>query len=627
MNIKDDLFLAVNGLDLQSMEIPDDKPMYGNFIRIDEDVERTLMNDIVKMKDGNLPLTNTYQKEMIAFYKQAMDYTRKEKESWDPFRPYIKKIESLKDFKELVDFSTKNILVSFPINLSVSSDMKNATTNTVYVSGANTFLPDKTYYEETHPNGALLLNVAKEQVRSLLLDYGYPQQEAEEMIEEAFYFDRQFKDYTKTSIERSNYAESYNPRSIEEVEAYSSHMSLKTWISTILNQDVMEVIVENPNYFEHLNEFFHPNNFKAIQSWMIVCEFLSVGALLSEDIREKSSVYTKALTGNTAISTKEKHAYRLVSSTFKDVLGDYYGKTYFGQEAKKDVEDMVARIIDTYRKRLSRNTWLSKETIEKAITKLNKIEVLIGYPSEIDKVYSHVHVDETKSFYENYMHIREVFELHQLAQYKKPVDRSKWEMGAHDVNAYYHPFNNLICFPAGILQSPFYSLSQGDSKNYGGIGAVIAHEISHAFDNNGAKFDEFGNLNNWWKEEDFNVFHQKAQQMIDLWNTFTTADGKVSGELTVSENIADLGGLACALESLKQKEGYCLKDFFTNWARVWCLKVRPEFAQLLLQMDVHAPASLRANITPRHFDEFYQTFEVTSEHQMYLKPEHRITIW
>ena len=200
-------------------------------------------------------------------------------------------------------------------------------------------------------------------------------------------------------------------------------------------------------------------------------------------------------------------------------------------------------------------------------------------------------------------------------------------MSSNTVNAYYNPSLNHICFPAAILQKPFYSLEQSKSENYGGIGAVIGHEISHAFDNNGSQFDENGNLNNWWTKEDYEIFESKAKAMIDLFDGIPFAGDKINGKLTVSENIADAGGLSCALEALKNGGEYNLEEFFINWAKIWRIKARPEFLSMIIKVDVHAPGELRANIQPKNLDDFYTTFGITEKDEMYLEPEKRVNIW
>ena len=227
----------------------------------------------------------------------------------------------------------------------------------------------------------------------------------------------------------------------------------------------------------------------------------------------------------------------------------------------------------------------------------------------------------------NALHFSQLKRLADYQKWNQPVERAEWEMSADTVNAYYHPFRNIIVFPAAILQTPFYSLKQSSSQNFGGIGAVIAHEISHAFDNNGSLFDEYGNLNNWWTEDDQKHFQKLADQMIAEFDGLEIAGGKVNGKLTVSENIADAGGLSCALEAAKKDADVDLVDFFMNWATIWRMKARPEYTQLLLSIDVHAPNKLRANVQVQNLADFYQVFDIQPNDAMYLAPEKRVRIW
>ena len=312
---------------------------------------------------------------------------------------------------------------------------------------------------------------------------------------------------------------------------------------------------------------------------------------------------------------------------FNQVVGAYYARKYFGADAKADVEHMVRQMISVYEERLKKNDWLSPETREKAITKLEHLGVQVGYPDKIPAVYDHLKVDPTKSLLENLVIMSRIVARNQFAHFGKPVDRMRWEMSPATVNAYFHPFKNVIVFPAAVLQAPFYSLKQSSSQNYGGIGAVIAHEISHAFDNNGSLFDEYGNLNNWWTKEDAAHFKELAQAMIDEFDGLPFAGQKVNGKLTVSENIADAGGLSCALSAAKKEGDFDAQAFFINWARIWRTKARKEYQQLLLSIDVHAPQKLRANVQVKNLADFYEAFNIQSDDPMYLAPEKRVTIW
>ena len=291
---------------------------------------------------------------------------------------------------------------------------------------------------------------------------------------------------------------------------------------------------------------------------------------------------------------------------------------------------MVQQMIQIYQERLSKNEWLEEETKKTAILKLNRLGIHVGYPEEIPSIYSRF-ITTSKadggSLIENVEQFNKITSDYSFSRYNQKVDRNEWEMSADTVNAYYHPQKNVIVFPAAILQAPFYDFKQSRSANYGGIGAVIAHEISHAFDNNGAKFDELGNLNDWWTETDLAHFEELTKQMIEQFDDIPFGNGKVNGTLTVSENIADAGGLSCALEAAQLEEDFSGTDLFENWARIWRQKSQEQYIDLLLAVDVHSPNKLRANIQVKNSDEFYHLYDITKSDAMYLEPEKRISIW
>ena len=287
----------------------------------------------------------------------------------------------------------------------------------------------------------------------------------------------------------------------------------------------------------------------------------------------------------------------------------------------------MATMIEVYKNRLAQNDWLTPETRDKAIVKLNVIKPYIGYPDELPERYSRKVVDENLTLFENAQKLSQIDIAYSWSKWNQPVDYKEWGMPAHMVNAYYNPQKNLIVFPAAILQAPFYDLHQSSSANYGGIGAVIAHEISHAFDTNGASFDENGSLNNWWTEHDYQAFTERTQKVIDQFEGQDSYGAKVNGKLTVSENVADLGGIAAALEAAKKEADFSAEEFFTNFARIWRMKGREEYMKLLASVDVHAPAKLRTNVQLPNFDDFFTTFDVQEGDGMWRSPGDRVIIW
>jgi len=255
------------------------------------------------------------------------------------------------------------------------------------------------------------------------------------------------------------------------------------------------------------------------------------------------------------------------------------------------------------------------------------MKIKMGYPDKADEIFDKFEVGKNDSLYKAVGNINKVRLLDSIAKLDKPVDKTKWLMPGHMVNACYDPSRNDITFPAAILQAPFYSLKQTRSENLGGIGAVIGHEISHAFDNNGANMDENGNINNWWTKEDFKKFAKKTKDMVKQFEGIELPFGKVNSELIVSENIADNGGMAVTLHIMKGMKNANYEEYFLNWARIWCQKAKPEYEALLLTVDVHGPVILRTNMPPRNFQEWYDTFNVKKTDKMYIAPNKRVVIW
>lgn len=630
--LKQDFFEAVNEEWLKTATIPADKPATGGFQDLVDGIDQLMMRDTDEMLADPTKVTSDKMRHFLAYYQLANDYEYRDQLGATPLQPILERIEQLTSFDELNQQFPEWTLDSLPLPvvLDVDADMKNAQVNAFFASPPSLFLPDKTYYEAEHPNGAQLLSVFFDMMVQLLEMTGRERSQAEAIVEQAIQFDKLIAPHVKSAEENADYSQMYNPRAFTEFTAYTDALDLTTLTTGLIGTRPDQVIVTDPVYFEHLAELLTTPHFRLLKSWMIVKTVRSLSSYLSEDFRQVSGIFSRTLSGTDEAMPQKKAAYYLASGQFDHVLGDYYGNKYFGEAAKKDVEEMVKKMINVYQKRLETNEWLSDATREKAIVKLNKLGIQVGYPDKIPALFDAfqtVPANEGGTLLSNALNFSHLTLKDRFSKWNKPVDRDEWEMSADTVNAYYHPFRNVIVFPAAILQAPFYSLEQSSSANFGGIGAVIAHEISHAFDNNGAKFDEFGNLNNWWTEEDFSHFQEKAQAMIEQFDGVPFADGTVNGKLTVSENIADAGGLSCALEAAMTEDDYSAADFFMNWATIWRTKAKKEYQQLLLQIDVHAPAKLRANIQPQNLAEFYETFAITEEDPMYLAPEKRVHIW
>lgn len=630
--LKDDFYEYVNGAWLETAEIPEDKPATGGFQDLVDEIDRLLMKEFEDFSQHPETIPPGRLQDAVAYYDLAKDYESRDRLGATPLRPLLERVtalENLEDLnRQLVDWVLEGL--PLPFDVDVDQDMKNTRFNTFFAGPAGTILPDKTYYDEDNAQGPQLLDAFGTMTRAVLEKLEYSKEQAATIVSEALAFDRLIVPHVRSSEENADYSKNYNPRTFDEFTKYSQFFDLRSLTLGLIGQEPEKIIVTEPDYFTALDEIANPTNFPLMKSWLLIQVALAFTGYLSEELRVLGGTYSRQLSGATAPKPQDKAAFYLANGRFSQVVGEYYGRKYFGPKAKADVEHMVKEMIAIYQERLEHNTWLSEATCQKAIVKLGTLGIHVGYPEKIPAFYDRFHTkpkSEGGTLVENARRFARIVREDRFSKYGQAKDREEWEMSAATVNAYYHPFLNVIVFPAAILQAPFYSLEQSKSANYGGIGAVIAHEISHAFDNNGAKFDEFGNMNNWWTDADLAQFEKLSQAMIAEFDGLPYAGGKVNGTLTVSENIADAGGLSCALAAAKKEDQVSLEDFFTNWAKIWRSKARPQYEQLLLAIDVHAPAKLRGNIQLQNIDDFYTTYDINEQDGMYLAPEKRVHIW
>ncbi len=630
IRIQDDLYQAVNGEWLKTAVIPDDRPMTGGFAELDQDVEKTMMADFKAFADGTKTTDIPEMKYAVSLYKKILDTERRNKEGIAPALPVLEKIRSVKTPEDLNNVAAEFLLndIDLPIQTSVEADMENAEKHSFIMLGAPIILPDTTYYADDNPAGAQLLAIYSDMASKLLAYTPLSEDEQKKYLEDTLAFDALVAQKVKSQVEWSEYYKNHNPMSVDEVSSYVAPLDIKKLLCDLYGSNSPDtIIVYDPKAIKEMNGYFTRDNFDMYIHWAYVRALIKSAGCLSETLASLSKTYRRALTGVAADPAIDKQAYNVASMMYSEPVGVYYGRTYFGEEAKKDVVELVKKIIETYKLRVRKNTFLAEQTKEQAIKKLSTIEIKMGYPDTVKEFWSTLVFDENDSYFDAMCKLSSIRNKDAIDRLLKPVDRTEWAMPGHMVNACYNPNSNDITFPAAILQKPFYSIKQSVSENLGGIGAVIGHEISHAFDNNGAKFDERGNLKDWWTEDDFKAFDDLTKDMIAQFDGIEYHGGKVNGELVVSENIADNGGMGVTLEIMHTLSAPDYQSYFKNWARVWCMKAKEEYIQLLLSVDVHSPNVLRANMPPRNFGEWYDAFDVTENDKMYIAPEKRISIW
>lgn len=622
--IQDNLYLAVNSEWISKAKIPADRPAISSFGEIDLKIEKELMDDLAAFAADkkDMPAVSNFDKA-IATYKLAADFDKRDAEGFKPAEADLQTLTDLKDIASLKqNLASLFLRFSFPFYFEVEPDRKNTKVNSLSFDRNSLILPDTTSYQS--PASKQLLAVWQKQTENLLKLAGVDEAAAKKYTADALALDAKIVKVAKSAEERADDVALYNPIKTSDFEEKTSSLDLGQLLTQLFDHQPEKVVVREPKFLDHFNELFNEANFAELKGWLIAMFINKAAGFLSEEFRQAAFPFRQATYGQKELPSQAKEAYHTANRLFSDVIGVYYGQTYFGADAKADVEDMIHRMIDVYEQRINANEWLSPATKQKAINKLRALVLKIGYPDKIEHVYDLFQVED--DLYSTQANMREVDWKYNFAKLYKPVDRSEWYMPGNLINACYDPQRNDITFPAAILQTPFYDLKASRATNYGGIGVVIAHEISHAFDNNGAKYDEFGNMKNWWTKKDFAEFEKRTQAEIDLFDGIKYGPVTLNGKQIVSENIADQGGLTAGIEANKNEHGD-MQELFKNYARIWASKESPEIIKTIAAFDVHAPGPERVNVQVQCQPEFYKAFNVQEGDGMWLDPDKRVVIW
>ena len=628
--VASNFYQAVNKEWLLKAKIPVDSPSIDSFYTLDEDVKGKLKKDIKNLGEGKESSDITGMSEFITFYKAASDYKQREKDGLEPLKPYLKEIEDIKDLNDLANKSASltDKGIPLPFGYDVGTNAENTSQKQIQLSPPSILLPDVSIYKDEASKKQYLTPIETATKKALEM-LGYSEKNSKRIVKEALEFDEIIAKYSLSNEEMSESKNLVHPKTAEEINAYSGSFKLYDVIKGIMGRDLETINVPNTKYFENYSKVVNQDNFSKIKSWMLVQEAMAASNSLTEDYRLNFQSISMAIMGTQKPISKEDTVYEMSVNLFSDVMSVYYGRKYFGEEAKTDVTGMIDKIKNVYRGRLQQNDWLTEETRNKAIEKLDKMKVFVGYQEDVDPGTKELHLDPNKSFFELSEDIAQFGKRYTIDHFDEPIDKNKWSGSAFDINAYYNPESNSINFPAGILQAPFYDKNQSTEKNYGGIGVVIGHEITHAFDSNGADYDENGDMHNWWTKADSKAFDKRIKAFEDQWNGLEIYGTKVNGKLTVTENVADAGGLSSTLQVLKtDMTKPNLKDYFENYANIWKQKASLQYNKYTMVQDVHAPNELRVNQQLKNLPEFYEAYpQIKEGDDMYLAPSKRISLW
>ncbi|MFC4691527.1 M13 family metallopeptidase [Dokdonia genika] len=568
------------------------------------------------------------------FYASGMDTLSIDKRGITPIQALLEKIDGTSTTEELMDVVANQIKKGDYSFLApyISPDQKNSKLNILHLAQTGLGLPDRDYYFNEDPSSVAIQDAYKTYLTTLFELVG--DTEATKNAAIVYAIEKELADSHKTRIQRRVIKDNYNKVSVVDLDNGHNQIDWKH-IFTTLGTDIDSLNVRQPAYYDKVNDVLASTSLKDLKLYVKAKSLSNHDNILSTPFQDASFAYTKVISGQSEQQSRTKRMVRNVDRQIGFALGQLYVKRYFNEEAKERALDLVNNFQKSLEQRIENLEWMSDSTKVKAKEKLFAINKKIGYP-DVWRTYD-VEINRDQ-FFENVVALLNDSYQHELKQLNKAPNRDEWGTTPSTVTAYYNPSLNEIVFPAGILQAPYFDLYADDAVNYGGIGMVIGHEFTHAFDDQGAQYDKEGNVKNWWTEEDYTKFKAKTQQIIEQYDSFTVLDSvHLKGALTVGENTADNGGISIAYDAFKRtkqgqdttKIGGFTPDqrFFLSVARIWRVKTRDEYLRNYVATDPHSPPIWRVNGPLMNFTPFYEAFDVKEGQKNFKTPEERIKIW
>jgi putative endopeptidase len=640
----DDFFRFVNGTWLDETEIPSDRTSWGSFNELLKKTDKDALAILKEASKNPKYKSNTDQGKAINLYNTILDTVARDKQDISPLLPYLAKIDKVKntiDLQQLLAEMEPIGGIGF-FGVGVGADNKNSAKNSLSIDVGRLGLPDQDYYSSEEKDTKEKRQKYELHIARMLQFIGETPEESKVNASAILALESEMSKPRLDRVERRDGRLQYNPMTIADLQKMTPAINWNNYFTEIGFTKLDTVIVAQPKYMRALQTILTENNVSAWKEYMKWNLINGSTPLLSTKIEEANfDFYGKTLTGAIKQRPREEKALQTVNGTVGEALGKLYVEKMFPAEAKLKAEKMIQNIILAYQNRINNLSWMSAETKTKAIEKLNKITIKIGYPDNW-KDYSKLEIKgiaEGGSYYENVKSIARWSFQKDIDKLNKPVDKTEWYMSPQTVNAYYNPSYNEIVFPAAILQPPFYNYQADEAVNYGGIGAVIGHEISHGFDDSGARYNADGNLVDWWTAGDLEQFTVLGTSLADQYSALEPLPGvHVDGKFTLGENIGDLGGVNAAYDGLqlylKDNKNPGLIDgftpeqrFFIAWTTVWRTKSRDEAIKNQVKTDPHSPGMYRAYVPIQNVDAFYDAFGVKKGDGMYIEPEKRVKIW
>jgi putative endopeptidase len=641
VNPKDDFYNYVNGNWVKTNTIPDEESRWGGFGVLRKSTRADVLEIIKTSKELGTYTDGTDQKKALLIFESELDTIARNKAGITPLKPMLTAIEGITTIDEMAKVYATTLGVSAPfMGFTSFPDLNDSSVNAGYVVPGGLGLPDRDYYLDQDDKSKERRSQYVDHITRMLQFIDYDEAKARVAANKILELETKLAEPRLDKVQSRDIRNFNNPRTLAELQQMTPVVKWEQFISDIgVTKKLDTVMVMQPKYMDALQKFLTETSIDDVKTLMTWNTLNDAAAYLTTEINKANwDFYSKTLSGTKVQRPAEERALGTVNGTVGEAIGKLYVEAKFPPEAKAKAEEMIANVISAFQNRIKDLDWMTEETKLKAIEKLDKFTVKIAYPDEWED-YSELMVKDGNSYAENMMAVADWSLKKNLSEIGEKVDKKEWGMPPQTVNAYFNPLNNEIVFPAAILQPPFYNYTADDAVNYGGIGAVIGHEISHAFDDSGARFDGDGNVNNWWTEDDLKEFEARGNQLAEQYSAIEVLDSVfINGKFTLGENIGDLGGVLGAYDGLQLSfekngrpediDGFTAEQrFFMSWATVWRTLTREDALRTLIKTDPHSPGIQRATQPLKNIDAFYEAFDIKEGDQMFLAPEERVRIW
>jgi len=640
----DDFFRFVNGEWFDKTEIPADRTRWGSFDELRQNTDIDALN-ILKGAVNNKNLDpKSDQMKAVNVFKTYLDLDTRNKLGITPIKSTLDQINKVKNVKDIVALVTEKMPeggLGF-FGMYIYADAMDSNKNVINISPGSIGLPDRDYYVSQDADSKDKKQKYEVHVARMLQFLGIDAASAAKQAAQVVKLETKMAEARLDRVERRDRRKTYNPMSVADLQKLTPSVNWNSYLNAAGLKNVDQVVVSMPKYMETLEQIFKTasiEELKAYLRWTLINK--NTGVLTTAIDEANFDFYSKTLTGAIAQRPIEERALQVVNGTVGEALGKLYVEEKFPPEAKAKAKEMIDYVFLAFENRINNLPWMTPATRKGAIEKLRKSTIKIGYPDKWED-YSKLEIkapEQGGTYYENMKNVARWGFAKNIAEYGKPVDKTKWGMSPQTVNAYFNPTNNEIVFPAAILQPPFYDYKADMAVNFGGIGAVIGHEISHGFDDSGSRYNADGNLVNWWTDDDLKQFTGLGGALADQYSALEPLPNTfVDGKFTLGENIGDLGGVNAAYDGLqlylKDKgrpgliDGYTPEQrFFISWGTIWRTKMRDEAIKNQVKTDPHAPGMYRSYVPLQNVDAWYKAFDIKPGDKLYVAPENRVKIW